>query len=187
MPPDLRPRIRAWRWWDELGAPLLAGDPRLVAVPSIAGRGCLLHWYAAGCFAALSSAALRDLGVTLLAQSGHRLAKPWQATEEDYEAELLRRYRKRLSAATRDEVIAYGKLRLARRSTHETGLVLDLGNGVFRPDSAPKAVAAMRADPLHAWLDEHGPEHGWRRYAIEEWHIEAPCSREVYESLPPEG
>jgi len=156
-----------------------------VSVPSIAGRGCLLHWYAAGCLETLSAAAERDLGLALLVCSGHRLAKPWQATRELYEAELLRRYRPRWPGLTDAQVIQRGSLYLGRRSAHHTGLAVDLRCGGLCPDSA--TIAAQRKTDLDEWLEEHCQEHGVRRYDFEPWHLEAPCEREVWLSPPPEA
>jgi len=167
-----------------------AGDTRLVAVPSIPGRQCFLHWAAAAAFNSLAAAWLRDNpnAAALLAQSGWRRRKPWQASRKLYNAELIRRYASRLPGASRDEVIAYGRKRLAYRSAHQTGLAFDLGSPPpMKPDSRRGPTGRMKASAVYAWMLGHGPPCGVRNYLIEPWHFEMPVSADIFRAPGPEA
>jgi hypothetical protein len=181
-------RTRAWRWWEDYGNGITDhADPRLVPVPSIPGKGCLLHWSAAAVFRALAGDWLLEHPSSpgLLVTSGWRPRKPWQATPEAYRAELLRRYRPRMLGASDDDVIRHGKLYLAYRSAHFTGLALDLGSPPpMRADS--RWVDTQRKSNVYDWLMAHAPDRGLRCYLPEPWHWELPLSPEVYPMAGPE-
>ena len=183
-------RSAAWRWWELYGDGITdPEDPRLVTVPSIAGRSCRLHWAAAAVFRQLAAdwTAAHPGDAPLLLTSGWRERQPWQATEATYHAELLRRYRSRLpDDATDAEVIRHGRLYLARRSTHFTGLALDLGSPPpMRPDS--RWVATQRLSNVCAWLAEEMRKRGLRWYLPEPWHLELPLPADVWKAAGPEG
>ena len=185
-------RTAAWRWWDDYGDGITsADDHRLDQVPSVAGRTCRLHWAAAASLRALCAEWLAEYPASpgLLASSGWRARKPWQATRALYEAELLRRYRPRMAADASDaEVIRHGRVFLAYRSPHFTGLAVDLGSPPpMRASSIPQHVAAMRGSNVYGWLAEHAPEHGWRWYVPEPWHLELPLLADAWAAPGPES
>jgi hypothetical protein len=184
-------RSTAWRWWEDYGDGITsAQDHRLAQVPSTDGRTCTLHWAAASVFHALAAAWLADHPGyrPLLVASGWRPRKAWQATRRLYHAELIRRYSHRLPAAHPDDVIAYGKIRLAFMSTHFAGIALDLGSPPpMRPSTLDHHVAAMRSSEVYRWLMRRAPQMGLRNYLPEPHHWEMPLSRKAWEAAGPEG
>lgn len=169
-------RSSAWRWWDDYGAGIVRpDDPRLVTVPSVQGRACVLHWAAAAVFRALAA----DWIAEYPRSRGLLLASGWRphrwASREQYEATLIQRY----------GTVARGRIYLAYRSPHETGMALDFGSP---PPLEPRSVNAerMRSSAAYDWLMAHAPERGLRCYLPEPWHWELPLPREVWAAAGPE-
>ena len=170
-------RTAAWHWSRDYGDGIVdPRDPRLVAVASVRGRECLLHWACAAAFRALAEAwhAAHPGSPLLLVTSGWRPHR-W-ASREQYEAHLIQRYGS----------VAVGRVWLAYRSAHETGLALDLGSPPpMRPDR--RWVETQRQSNVYRWMMEHAPDRGLRNFSPECWHWEMPLSREVWEATGPEG
>jgi len=170
-------RTAAWHWWEHYGAGITdPADPRLVPVPSVAGRGCLLHWAAAAVFRALAAQWHDDHPELppLLVQSGWR-AHRW-ASMEQWEAVCVSKYGS----------VAEGRKWLGYRSAHETGLALDLGSPPpMRADR--RLVHRQRGSVVYRWLAEHMPPHGLRWYVPEPWHIELVLPAVAWRFMGPEA
>jgi len=170
-------RTAAWHWSRDYGDGIVdPRDPRLVAVASVRGRECLLHWACAAAFRSLAAQwheAYPDLPPLLVA-SGWR-AHRW-ASREQYEAHLIQRYGS----------VAVGRVWLAYRSAHETGLALDLGSPPpMRPDK--RWVETQRQSNVYAWLAAEMQARGFRWYVPEPWHLECPVPAAAWQAVGPEG
>ncbi len=187
----LRPVGRCLRceWGAGLGSRVIASvtDSRLVSVPSVAGKQCLLHWVAAAADAELNAARAAEGLEPLLVCSGHRRMR-WR-TRQAYEDYLVRRYRHRLpEGATRAQIIAYGDDYIAFRSIHGTGLARDYDTCGLEPVSA--TADEQRQSEGYLWLMEYAkrPELEGRlvNYRREPWHWEWFVDEDVWASLGPE-
>jgi hypothetical protein len=160
-------------------------DQRLVQVPSIRDRQCLLHWAAASQLAAMQAECPHQIYVC----SGWRRHR-WRSWAH-YVATLARRYTSRDEKARLSQErlravgLRNGRKWLAFDSPHETGLVVDIGSGGLWP--ARKTAAKQRRTALYGWLVENAHRWGWSNYSPEPWHWELPIDREVWLLAGPEG
>lgn len=169
-------RTKAWRWWEEYGAGMPRGDPRLRPVPSIPGRDCEVHWALAAVLRALMGdwLALFPHSPGLLVQSGWRPHR-WRDRAQ-YEATCIQRYGS----------VAKGRIYLGYRSAHETGLAVDFGSPPpLKPDR--RWVKTQRQSNIYGWLQENMPKYGLRWYVPEPWHVELPLPADVWRAEGPEA
>jgi len=162
-------------------------DPRAVAVPSIPGKTCKLHYLAADALARMSAACERDTGIPLLLASGIR-PRRWtsRGQYEDYlilnYAYLVKDETFTTESARRAAIIEKGDDYIAYNTGHQTGLCVDFGSGGLEPRVS--TIKKQRETVVYKWLCAHAHEYGFTPYIKEPWHWEYNISKTDWERLP---
>ena len=162
-------------------------DPRAVAVPSVPGKSCKLHWLAAAALTKMADACERDTGIKLLAASGIR-PRRWTSRAQ-YEDFLVLNYAYLVKGRTfasendrRAAIIEAGDDYIAFNTPHQTGLCVDFGSGGLAP--IVRTAAKQRETVVYKWLCAHAHEYGFTPYNKEPWHWEYNISKAEWEKMP---
>ena len=144
-------------------------DPRLVAIASIPGKTCKIHYLAAAAFTVMVAACYIATGIKLAAASGWRPHR-WKSRAE-YEAYLIEHYGS----------VAEGQKWVGFDSPHETGLAVDFGTAGLTPDS--KTAQKQKLTAAYRWLRDNAHIYGWSPYLREPWHWEFHISKTDWERV----